>query len=237
MINNYKKVRVDGKVYSLVPVDENVQIPNTDKGSKVEKCLIEAHNVVSFHSKSLKNIKIEPNHISFLFQNQEEKIFLYMRRHFIENMGWILRNIFYATIPILAYLLLNFARFDVNQIPPKILLASLLLYYAIILTNVIRDFFDWYFDAYIVTNERVINFEFNPIRSYKVKEVMLQNIETVVERSAGIFANIFDYGTLFLSIEGPQEEFVFERISSPSKIRDVLTDLIKVAKKYYGDND
>jgi hypothetical protein len=232
--NRNNVVNMYGQPYRAMP---QPIYPTPQNVNKKASSLNEARKVIEKHRPNCKGLKLIPDNIGFATQNPHEKVFVYIRRHAIENLRWVVLNIIYCIFPLLIYIGIQFLNINTDIVSFNKILIILLVYYSLIITNVLKDFFDWYFDPYIITNERVIHFEFKPFSNYKVKEVMLQNIETITEKSSGIIANIFDYGTLSLSIEGPQDDFAFLKIPNPTKVRDILADLTQVAKKYYGDND
>ncbi len=180
-------------------------------------------------------IKIEPEGIHFATQDREEKIYVYIRRHWSENIGWAFRNFIYSLIPFFLAMLANLIDIEVGFLGPNEYLIILAGYYSLIMTNVFKDFFDWYFDPYIITNQRVVHYEFKPFTKYEVKETNLNSIENVAEKSSGLIAGLWGYGTLTISTEATDDLFIFERIPNPTKVRDILIDLTRIAQKYDGN--
>ncbi len=217
--------------YYVQPVAPIVQPTSTQDG-----LLEEASRLVSqYQSKGLINgVKIAPKNTRFSNQNDRERVFLFVRRHWSENVTWVVRNIFYSTLPFLIALVLSLLQIDLAFITGRMWAVILLAFYSLIITNVVKDFFDWYFDTYIITNERVLSFEFKPFAKYHVQEAMLESIQKIQEQAGGILSNVFGYGNLIITIEGPQEEFLFKKIPSPTQVRDILSDLAQIAKKYNG---
>jgi len=175
-----------------------------------------------------------PSDFSFSTQDKGEEIFILMRNHWTSNIIWIIRNIFFALVPVFAALVLQLTRTEITFIAPKGMLLLLLMYYSLIISNVFRLFFDWYFDPYIVTAGRILHYQFTPFSNYKIREVAIQDITTIEERSTGFLSNIFHFGDLGITGEGDIEELSMKRISSPTKVRDIISDLVDIAKKYNG---
>jgi hypothetical protein len=238
MNDNSKKVNGNG--YSWDPFDP-------DSSKKQYESMInqrrelqdeETHSVMRAirTSGDLDGLLVEPKNITFATQDHDEKIFIYVRRHWSENIGWFSRNLVYALLPLLLSAIANLFSLGIDFLTSRDYVIILLVYYSLIVTNVFKDFFDWYFDPYIITNKRVVHYEFKPFSRYVVKEALLSNIENVQEKSAGILANVWGYGSLTIST-ARSDLFDFNRIPNPTKVRDILVDLSNIARKYDGDNN
>lgn len=175
---------------------------------------------------------------TFATQNPNEVIYVISRRHWIVNFGWVTRNILYSFIPFIIVFLINLVGIQLpnGAYADRVYLIAILIFYSIILSNVVRDFFDWYFDPYIVTNERVLDFTFNPLRNYSVSEFDLEDIESVKQNTKGVLGTFFNYGDVLIETAATSQVMVFEAAPNPEKVRDIISDLSKVAKTYsYGD--
>lgn len=179
-------------------------------------------------------ITFAPKNFTFSTQDRGEEVFILMRTHWISNTFWILRNIFYALIPILIGIILQIFNIEIPILTLKTTTLVLLMYYSVIISNVFRLFFDWYFDPYIVTANRIIQYKFTPFSNYKIREITLREITTIEERSGGILANMFHYGDIGITGEGDVEELTIKRIVNPTKVRDIIADLVDISKKYNG---
>jgi len=202
--------------------------------SMASRRLKEVENVIAFHAQNNRGLNLHPTNITFATQNPNESIFVFVRRHWIENLGWMIRNIIYIFIPFFIIPFLRLIDLKVEKLNKEIIVILFLCYYGSLLTNFMRDFFDWYFDPYIITNERVIHYEFKPFSKYEVQEASLDTIQKIQESASGLISGIFNFGTLDVTIEGPQEELILKNIPNQTKVRDILSDLTKVAKKYNG---
>jgi len=182
------------------------------------------------------SIQYRPKRMKFATQNVGEKIYILVRMHWIRNLGWIMNNIFYANIPFVILLILQLLKTDIQFLSLRLFVILLLAYYSIIFTNIIRQFYDWYYDVYIVTNERILDYTFSPFRGYEVTEAPLASIEDVEERSLGLLADLFNYGTIKARTASNAGELSFDYIADPTRVRDIIMDLAKIIKMYrYGD--
>lgn len=240
------QVRNNAPIQQVYPQQQIMQVPAQqvrrydpamERQMRIRSELNEFHNTIMKYRKGVKGVSFEPQDVKFATQNKDERIFVFMRRHWSENLGWISRNIFYCFLPFFIGMILGLLRIDITFLGFKELIMVLLAYYSLIITNILKDFFDWYFDPYIITNERIIHYEFKPFTKYEVMESRLADIESITERSSGLLAGLWRYGTLIITTQSQRANsvFRFENIPNSTEVRDILTDLVSVAKKYNGN--
>jgi len=92
-------------------------------------------------------------------------------------------------------------------------------------------FLDWYFNIYLVTNERVIDFDFNAFAYHKISETGLENIVDATQETIGFFPMIFNYGDVYIQTAGERREFDFLAVTNPSWVRDKIMDLRDLVKE------
>lgn len=174
---------------------------------------------------------------TFAGQNKGEVIFLLVRRHWITNVNWIIRNIFYCFVPLIIFLVIDFLNLDVTFFSWRLYVLAAVAYYSLIVTNVVRDFFDWYFDVYIVTNERLLEYQFKPFANYSIEEIFIENIEGVKQKTPGFIASVFNYGNVTVQTEAKDKEIRINYVSNPAKIRDIISDMVRISRNLRGRND
>lgn len=219
-----------------VPPQQQPAGPNKRYLSSLQRELVEAQQIINHHKRDPQGLNIEPHGMSFATQNPHEKIYVFLRRHWSENFSWIITNFLYALAPFIGAIIFALLDIEISFLGVKEYIIILLCYYSLIVTNIIKDYFDWYYDPYIITNQRIIHYEFKPFTKYEVKEAALESVENVSEISSGLLAGLWGYGSLRISTEAYNDVFVFERIPRPTKVRDILFDLTKIARKYSGSN-
>jgi len=189
-------------------------------------------------SKWFGSIQYRPRKMKFATQNIGEKIYIIVRMHWIRNLGWILNNIIYALLPfglIFLIQLVGLAKWFETELPFltfRIIVILILAYFSIIFTNLLKSFYDWYYDVYIVTNERIVDYIFSPFTGYVVTEAPLESIQDVEEKSLGFLADLFNYGSVKARTASTTGELSFDFIADPTKVRDIIMDLAKIVKMY-----
>ncbi|MEO6729102.1 MAG: PH domain-containing protein [Candidatus Dojkabacteria bacterium] len=184
---------------------------------------------------SFSSIQLKPL-AKFDGQNPDERIYILARRHWLKNIGWIISTVFYSLIPILFAIVFNIFSPQLPQFSLKLYIVIILAYYSFVFTNAFKNFIDWYFDTYIVTNERVLDFNLKTFSSYSVDEIPLENIESVRQDSAGVLSSFFNYGKVDIATERETGVIHFFYISNPTRVRDIISDLARIARTFRDGN-
>lgn len=179
---------------------------------------------------------IRPNRLTFVTQNKGEKVYALIRKHWLSNIGWVINDILYTLIPIVIIIVLGLFGVDIpSYVGWRVYTITLALYYSFIFTGVVRNLVNWYFNIYLVTNERLIAYKFNTgTVSKSINETRLDLISDVKGSDAGILAAFFDLGNLTIFTEAERNQIVLSQIPEPTLVRDIIADLAKVAARYAG---
>ena len=166
-------------------------------------------------------LAVFPKAIKFEAQDEEEKIILLLRPHFVTNVWWIILTIamifvplFWTELPVISFL------------PDNYLFVLTLFWYALILTFVFERFLMWFFSVNIVTDERFIDVDFYGLLFKHVSVAQLENIEDVNYFQKGVMAAFFNYGDVLIQTAAEITEFVFNKVPNPEKVVKVLSELI-----------
>jgi len=90
---------------------------------------------------------------------------------------------------------------------------------------------DYYFDVWIITNQRVVNIEQKALFSREVSELELENIQDVTTEVSGILRTFFNFGNLYIQTASETERFVFNNVPDPYKIKDLIMNLQETQEK------
>jgi hypothetical protein len=91
-------------------------------------------------------------------------------------------------------------------------------------------FVHWYFDIFIITNERYISIDFDILRGRTITDIPLTDIIDISERVLGVFPTIFGYGNIEFKTTSEKISLV-ENVPQTVWLRDSLADLIKYIRK------
>jgi len=81
---------------------------------------------------------------------------------------------------------------------------------------------DYYFDVWIITNERIIDIEQVGLFDRHISELNFSNIQDVTITVEGIIPTMLNYGEVFIQTAGEQERFRFHMVPDPYRIKDVI---------------
>jgi len=174
---------------------------------------------------------------TFPFQKSYEKTELFLRRHwlilffiyfgfgvlvFLGLWGFYLANIFVA----FEDYGLNLARFLLG-------LYSLLLWYFLFKTLT-----DYYLDAWIVTDHRILEIHQLDLFKRDTSELRLSKIQDVSVKVEGILPTFFNYGTVIIQTAGVIPEFTFEQVPNPQQVKDRILQLYdRFVKQHPNDEE
>lgn len=161
-----------------------------------------------------------PEKVDFENKNDEEKIILLLRRHIITNVGWILIAIIMLFAPMVV------SRFPIlDFLPGSFRFIAVLVWYLITTAYILENFLNWFFNVYIVTTERVIDFDFVNLIYKEVSDADINKIQDVTYKMGGVIRTLFNFGTVLIQTAAEVENFDFEDVPNPAKVASILQGL------------
>lgn len=168
--------------------------------------------------------------VKFEGEWKDESVLFFLRAHFITNFWWIVSAILALTIPPLFLVLFQiFPNFISFEALSGTLATAVWLFFVFIIS--FQRFLSWYFNIYILTNKRVVDFDFYSIFSHKVSQATLIKIQDVSFEKKGIFAHFFDFGDIKIQTAAEVPNFVFKSIPDPEDCTKQILELITDFKK------
>lgn len=161
----------------------------------------------------------------FPSQEQEEKVFLLIRKHWFNYVIFFF-TAFIMLIPVvilLVYWMLN--PNQISQATGDIIILSLSAYFLFILGMELYGFVSYYLDVYIVTDRRIVDIDQEGFFHRKISELHLHQVQDVNARVEGFFQTILHFGDVYIQTAGEQENFVFQTIPHPYTIAKQIVDL------------
>lgn len=191
----------------------------------VEKRQIEDYSDVIRYERPSRNpfdaFAPKPEGIFFDSQEREEQVVLLLRKHPITQLGWILTAIALVFFPLVLRFIPVF-----SALPLRFELAAFVLWYLLITGFVLESFLSWFFNVYIITDERVIDVDFLSLIYKNVSAAKLDNIEDVTATTGGALRSVFNFGTVVIQTAGAQQELEFEDVPHPAKVTKLLNELL-----------
>lgn len=165
--------------------------------------------------------EVAPKNIRFETQEDEESVILLLRQHPVVNVGWILMAGLLVILPAFWSLL------PIDYLPARFQVMTVAGWYLLVLAFVFERFLNWYFNVYIVTDERMVDIDFYGLGYKDVTVAKLNNIEDMNFTQVGGIAAMFNYGDVYIQTAGEKREFDFVRVPEPGKVVDVMYQLLQ----------
>ncbi|MFA6814333.1 MAG: hypothetical protein GX943_02545 [Candidatus Pacebacteria bacterium] len=191
-----------------------------------KKRQIEDYSEVMKHETSsnnyLKSYIPKPSKISFEIQDRDEEIILILRQHPITQV----KSIFILLFSFLFVPSLLKVSGLIDFLPEKFRFAFYAFIFILFLGMTFRSFLIWFFNVYIITDERIIDVDFLSMIYKNISTAKTENIEDVTKNTSGIMASLFDYGTIYIQTAAAKNEFEFEHVPHPAKVVKLLNELV-----------
>jgi uncharacterized membrane protein YdbT with pleckstrin-like domain len=154
-------------------------------------------------------------------QEDQEEVLLLLRRHLITTIPWV----FTALAMIVGPLLLNFVPI-LTFLPSIHQFLALVLWYLLVIAFVIEKFLSWYFNVYIVTDERIIDVDFLNLLYRNISSAKIEHIQDVTVKVTGAIQGIFNFGNVSIQTAGEVPEIQFELVPKPQEVAKFLNEMI-----------
>lgn len=171
---------------------------------------------------------INPLGITFESQEAGEAIVLLLRAHIVTLIPSLIAFVFIALLPVLILGIFGF--FGVSAaslLGPTQFLLVLIFWYMLVFAYGVYRFIFWYFNVYILTNERIIDFDFKGILHKQASYAKLQQIEDVSPKMIGFFSTFFNYGDVFIQTAGESQEFEFVKVPHPDAVATKILEEVR----------
>jgi len=167
-------------------------------------------------------------------QRDSEKIFVLTRRHFISFVFFIFIFFLLALVPLaLIFALLNASTgyySDSSVLTIDIMIVLICSYYLLIISFFITAWVAYYYDIFIVTDERIIDITQKGLFSREIYELSFEQIEDVTTKTRGFLNTIFEAGDIEIQTAGQQRNFKLQRVPKPLIIAEIIHSLTLQAR-------
>lgn len=163
----------------------------------------------------------KPANVSFEVQHEDEPILLLLRQHPIVNIRWMI----IATLMLLAPLSLNFFPL-LDWLPERFQFVALIGWYSLTFGFILENFLIWFFNIYIITDERVIDVDFFNLLFKKVSEAKIENIEDITSATGGFLQSVIDFGEVRIQTSAEIPQIEFDKVPHPGKVATFLSEML-----------
>ncbi len=176
------------------------------------------------------NLNLLPNALP------NEKVVLFLRRHWIEVFRIFLTTTGLLLLPIVIGIVLSIGNTTLlgHVFLGPVLMVVLFAYLLIVLILTITNLTDYWLDVWIVTNERIINTEQHGLFNRIVSEVYLHQIQDITSEQKGFLGTFMTFGDVFIQTAAERERFQFKNIDNPDDVKIAIGGLSKICKSKHG---
>jgi len=155
--------------------------------------------------------------------NTNENVLAVYRRHWLILFVDIAIMVFVGLVVLAMALLLRkfIPSFYLNPLRPFTFWLIFMIYHAILIAFFVR-FADYWLDAWILTNERIVDIEQKGLFRREVSEFKLDKIQDVSTDVKGIVQTLFHYGDVQIQTAGFEKRFVFKTVREPQNIKNQI---------------
>ena len=168
----------------------------------------------------LSSIVYCPENLRFETMDNDEKVILFLRKHWITNAGWILMLLLLLATPTLVMLTPV-----LNGVPANFRFVFMLIWYLISIAYFLESFLTWFFNVYIVTDERIIDIDFYNLIYKEISDANIDKIQDVTFKMGGVVRTLFNYGDVLVQTASEVPNFEFLAVPYPDRVVKVLQDL------------
>lgn len=170
---------------------------------------------------SLSSLIILPSQkVHFETQDVQEEVLVIVRAHWLTNIPWVFIAILLFFAPqVLAFFPL------LEGFPLRFQTAFVVVWYLVTLMYTFERFLSWFFNLAIITDERIVDINFNGLTGRKIADAELDKIQDVTFTNSGVFGTIFNYGDVLVQTAAEMVQFVFDDVPQPARVAEILQKL------------
>lgn len=164
---------------------------------------------------------VRPDGFTFETQDSGERVLLLLRRHGVTNLGWIVAVIVALMLPIVLVFVPMFL-----WLPENFQVMTVIGWYLAVVGYGFERFLTWYFNVYIITDERIVDYDFYSLLYKRVSEAKIDKVEDVTFELGGASRSFFHYGNVYIQTAGERRELDFEDVPKPEVVVKLLNELV-----------
>ncbi len=173
---------------------------------------------------------VMPDAIRFEGETQDEQVLLLLRAHVITNVKWILVTIGLILVPLIIFPVLASLNM-LSGVGGGTGFVFTIFWLLATFTYAFVNFLYWFFNVYIVTNERVVDIDWYSIIYHQTNSTRISRIQDVSSSRIGVFASMFDFGNVHIQTAAEESNFEFMNVPHPNLVSQKIQDLMEEEEK------
>lgn len=170
-----------------------------------------------------------PVGVTFEDQEKGEKIILLLRAHIVTLIPAFIQIIILSILPFFILPVLAFLRIDIAQsLSAGQVFWLTVIWYLFVFGFTFYKFIFWYFNVYLLTNERIVDFDFRGILHKETAYANLNQIQDVSPKIIGFFGTFFHFGNVFIQTAAAKNEFEFLNVARPDSVAKEILEQVRL---------
>lgn len=116
---------------------------------------------------------------------------------------------------------------------------GILIFFLLLILGLIygsRQAMMWYFDGFLITNQRIIDFDQKGLFDRAVSEAQFSRVQDISFKKKGVFQTMLNYGTVVVQTASSKVNLELKNVYQPEKVQSLLVELTrKVTEKSPGE--
>jgi len=170
----------------------------------------------------------------FSNQRKDERVYILARRHWVSFIFFGIALIALLIIPFLSLIFLYGQLRDIaagNNLMQDVIILGFGVYYLVLEAVFLTAWLSYYYNIFIVTNERVVDITQKGLFNRETHELFFEQIEDVSSKTKGIIYTLLNVGDIELETAGPALNFVISKVNAPQAVVEILHNLSFQAKQ------
>jgi hypothetical protein len=162
---------------------------------------------------------------TFCIQKEGEHVKKVIRKALIIELPWLVGVTGIFILLILFQLSLSSIAFEKNLLGLLTFVTmNLLLFLGLYTFNRLLN---WFYSVNIITDQRLLDFEFSDIGGKNIVECELADIQSITLQNQGLLSFLFRLSTIKILTSGDNPNVDFEFIEHPTKVQNLISDLAR----------
>ncbi len=169
-----------------------------------------------------------PHKMRFETQTHDEEVILLLRRHWFTNLPWVALVLVMALVPLFIFKLNLLGQTDaIKAIPFRFQLVGSLVWYILTLGLAFESFVMWYFNAFLITDRRIVDIDFWGLLYKSVSEAPLSKVQDVTHEVGGFWRVVFNFGHVYVQTASEIPRIEFRDVPRPELVHKKIAELIE----------
>jgi len=161
----------------------------------------------------------------FKEQVREDQVVLFIRRHWLSFLFWIIALAIMILTPIILRFSLNEIYVNLSQNTKAYFIVIISAYILITLAIFLTAWIGYYLNVVVITPEHLVDIRQSGLFNRRVSEQSLLRVQDVSAHMKGFLQTFFRYGTVLVETAGEAPNFEMPYISQPNRVANTILKL------------